>query len=686
MGDRFLRTLSVLVVVGAATFGGGLSQAAVEAPDLDLTTQEGQVAYFIDHGIDPAEAVVQVGARLYAGPSCPGVGFACVDPQGAPVLQVVQTDVPPPPRAFAECTGDPGANPCTIVQSATGAPSDLSATCAFTNADGSPIQGNNQTQTCSISQDNQSGGNNSATVTQKILHSAPGKNDQSGTQLATVDQDTVGAGGSTLTALQNVELRNTLSTSGPVGSSGNRIEQVAVQRLDVSQVSEDGNNDVDSSQVSNLRQDITTNGNIFISQNDPATTPTPCGTLSVEMDSGLCTVVFQRANNAYNDASVSQQETIRQDAVSTGNNKTIDAIQGNPESGLFADMDADQAAASGADESAADLFQHKIYRQQASGPGATITLAQDDIDLGKLPFTSYHKCNSVQEADLFQDPLQLQIITMLLFAHADDSCHAEQHATGNGHSSSTVCDETTCNLSTKCEGGVCDTNSVPVANNDSYTGATAGQPFSVAAPGVLGNDTDADSDPLTAQIVSNAAGVTLNANGSFSYTPTAAGTDTFTYTASDGKNSSNVATVTITVAEAPGPEPGFTLQVKNANSSTYGSNASTTLFSANIDHRLTATNAGAGDATGVTLTLTIPSGASVEGSLPSGCVQGGGAVTCSVGTVAANGGSAQRVIRLNYGGVNSCLFPGGAVPVNASYQDAEGNALNASATVTKACL
>ena len=46
----------------------------------------------------------------------------------------------------------------------------------------------------------------------------------------------------------------------------------------------------------------------------------------------------------------------------------------------------------------------------------------------------------------------------------------------------------------------------------------------VAAPGVLGNDTDGDADPLTAILNTDVShGVlTLNANGSFSYTPTPA--------------------------------------------------------------------------------------------------------------------------------------------------------------------
>ena len=101
-------------------------------------------------------------------------------------------------------------------------------------------------------------------------------------------------------------------------------------------------------------------------------------------------------------------------------------------------------------------------------------------------------------------------------------------------------------------GDACDPNSfAPIANNDSYS-TNQNTPLTVLGTGVLANDTDADNNPLTAQMVSNpshAASFTLNSNGSFSYTPVTnySGPDTFTYRAFDGEQFSNVATATITV-------------------------------------------------------------------------------------------------------------------------------------------
>jgi VCBS repeat-containing protein len=94
------------------------------------------------------------------------------------------------------------------------------------------------------------------------------------------------------------------------------------------------------------------------------------------------------------------------------------------------------------------------------------------------------------------------------------------------------------------------TNQAPVAAGDAFSTAED-TVLTVPAPGVLGNDTDPDGDPLTAVLVTGPShgNLSLNANGSFSYTPAAdfAGSDTFTYRASDGSAQSNPATVTITV-------------------------------------------------------------------------------------------------------------------------------------------
>jgi len=106
------------------------------------------------------------------------------------------------------------------------------------------------------------------------------------------------------------------------------------------------------------------------------------------------------------------------------------------------------------------------------------------------------------------------------------------------------------------------TPAAPVANNDSYT-ITQDTPLILAAPGLLGNDSNSDSRALTANLVSNPGhgSVTLNANGGFSYLPASGfvGTDSFTYQANNGQAISNVATVNVTVVAGGTVQPPFGL-------------------------------------------------------------------------------------------------------------------------------
>ncbi|PRX49648.1 Ig-like domain-containing protein [Salegentibacter salegens] len=99
-------------------------------------------------------------------------------------------------------------------------------------------------------------------------------------------------------------------------------------------------------------------------------------------------------------------------------------------------------------------------------------------------------------------------------------------------------------------------NTAPQAVNDQYE-IDQDETLTRAAPGVLSNDTDAEGDALTAEIVDQPENgtVTLDPDGSFTYEPDAGyfGTDTFTYTANDGQEDSSPATVTITVNEVVPP-------------------------------------------------------------------------------------------------------------------------------------
>jgi VCBS repeat-containing protein len=93
------------------------------------------------------------------------------------------------------------------------------------------------------------------------------------------------------------------------------------------------------------------------------------------------------------------------------------------------------------------------------------------------------------------------------------------------------------------------------AVDDSYS-TDEDTPLTVAAPGVLGNDSYPDGFGSLAVVTPPAHGtLTLNQNGSFTYTPESNwnGIDSFVYRLTDSDGDSDTATVTITVNSVDDP-------------------------------------------------------------------------------------------------------------------------------------
>ncbi|AHM58853.1 VCBS repeat-containing protein [Flammeovirgaceae bacterium 311] len=93
-------------------------------------------------------------------------------------------------------------------------------------------------------------------------------------------------------------------------------------------------------------------------------------------------------------------------------------------------------------------------------------------------------------------------------------------------------------------------NTPPVAVADAYT-VVEGANLTIAAPGVLLNDTDAEGNALTAFLISMPVYGTLilHADGSFSYMHdgSAATTDSFSYSINDGNSDGGTATVSLII-------------------------------------------------------------------------------------------------------------------------------------------
>jgi hypothetical protein len=122
----------------------------------------------------------------------------------------------------------------------------------------------------------------------------------------------------------------------------------------------------------------------------------------------------------------------------------------------------------------------------------------------------------------------------------------------------------------------------PVANNDSYS-TNENTVLSVAAPGVLANDTSPSGNPVTCAILATPTHghVVLNPDGSFTYTPATnfTGVDSFSYLNSDGQFHSNIATVTLNVLDHPVARDDTYGYIPNATLTTAAAQTSVTMNS-----------------------------------------------------------------------------------------------------------
>ena len=96
-------------------------------------------------------------------------------------------------------------------------------------------------------------------------------------------------------------------------------------------------------------------------------------------------------------------------------------------------------------------------------------------------------------------------------------------------------------------------NAAPDAVDDVFN--LHGTSLTITPPGFLGNDTDADGDPIAATAITDSVdhgSLTAFADGSFTYTanPGFIGADSFRYSISDGLGGTDEATVTINVVNA----------------------------------------------------------------------------------------------------------------------------------------
>jgi hypothetical protein len=255
----------------------------------DFTTPAGIEQYLFSIGVDPAEAVFQVGPLNYAGPDCPGLAWNCTTALDRPIVQITQLNG----TNEVECS--PDEDDCHAVQA--GHSGNNLARCTQSSHE------NPAAQSCIITQETESErGSNRAVVEQVIIQS--GDAEQDAEQTAMITQTSVNGNNSA-----NVDQRIKQSTNETTLQT-----QDAKQELKLTQEADQGDNSAVVNQSQTQDATASSAGNpITQEQNAAPQGPSACQTVTYTvhlfLEPNACSAVQQLtdpAEGGRNDADVNQ--------------------------------------------------------------------------------------------------------------------------------------------------------------------------------------------------------------------------------------------------------------------------------------------------------------------------------------------------------------------------------------------
>jgi hypothetical protein len=346
---------SVVVVVAAVALVSASSAATTTMSNLspiNVSTRAAVIDYLRSIHINPSGVVIQRGSHNYAGANCPGTLWSCTTTQHT-VVQVA----PARGRNTFSCS----TAHCAVVQFAPIVPVSNTASCVRTTG---------RTQSCSITQLNSSGGDNTAVVYEKA--DASSGLSEITTSTATITQRST-SGSNTACVYQETDLSD--STTLPSHVS---LSQESHQSVTVKQDSTTGNNSADSSafasgacdtadpitQDQTLTSRDTAPGAVTQSQN--AANSGANVTIDIEENQGVAYGVASGTN----DANFVQNSTLT--AIANSSNGPISQTQSSLNGGLLGTVNQDSSGGS-----TANTAQHEIQCEDAATAGLT---SCDEID------------------------------------------------------------------------------------------------------------------------------------------------------------------------------------------------------------------------------------------------------------------------------------------------------------------
>jgi hypothetical protein len=351
----------VVAVVAGVTLvsASGAATKTSQLGRIDVSSRAAVIHYLRSIHIDPAGVVIQRDAHNYAGANCPGKHWNCTTTTHA-VVQIA----PAAGRNTFSCS----TVHCAVVQFAPAAPVNNTASCVRTAG---------RTQSCSVTQLNSSGGDNTAIVYEKAV--ASDGLAQTTKSTATITQRST-SGSNTACVYQETVLSDSTSLPGHV-----TLNQESHQSVTVTQDSTTGDNSADSSAFASGACDtadpITQNQTLTSTDTSPGaiTQSQNAGnhganvTIDIEQNQGVANGVASGTN----DANFVQNSTLT--AIANSSNGPVSQTQSSVDGGLLGTVNQDSSGGS-----TANTEQHEKQCEDAATAGLA-SCHESDPDASEAP-------------------------------------------------------------------------------------------------------------------------------------------------------------------------------------------------------------------------------------------------------------------------------------------------------------
>lgn len=422
--SRIKRGIVAIVGVVGLMGPGSPATASGAGSGTDLSTRTGIEQYLRSVGIDPAQAVWQVGLLNYAGPNCPGLAWNCTTATDRPIVQIALNG------GTNEVACTPDERDCKAVQA--GNSGNNIAHCTQ-NSNENPA-----TQTCTITQETVTEKGKNLAVVHQVINQK-GAATQTASQSALVSQNS-DAGKNEV----NLDQRIVQTTS-----DGTMQTQETEQTSTVEQEADEGSNAASVVVRLDQNEKATGTGAIVQNQNAVPQGADPCTSENPSAEADQCTIVDQLADEGGND--VQLDHVLKQTQNATSPTGFVMQTQGSDVGGQEAHLHQN-----GEDVSTKFADQTQTQTQSRTTAGIFTATQFDPMRCCNDQKDNPNNVTDIDQVSTQTSPGANQFIEMDGDCETSGTCTVDQTATQNGETTTNHCEDNSCHINIDCFGeGVC---------------------------------------------------------------------------------------------------------------------------------------------------------------------------------------------------------------------------------------